>query len=170
MKKNLLIAALVLCANCLFAQAGSLTVVNHNSQCGVYFTMAAVAATEGDPSPCDIIGTTYYLCPSGGACSSITWANPAAFHVAPTFSYETTFISIWGMTITTDFTWTDVSFQWQCPDPCSGAGGDMAETALGPMCTTGGSTWSGTLCTSGTSTWSSSLPGTPMSNVTIDFN
>ncbi|MBX2907574.1 MAG: hypothetical protein KF744_16130 [Taibaiella sp.] len=121
MKKTLnIILLLVLISSKADSQV--LTIRNLNNLCTVFVTLHAIDfdPTWGNDMPCDIISNTITVPPG-----TVSWPNLATFaSPGPGFSSFTTPVPGTYFTTTTQFEWTDASYQWQCPSPCVGNGGD----------------------------------------------
>ena len=145
------------------AQVGSLTLVN-TSTCDVYLSMSAKDAAAGDGTPCDL-QSCWVVVPAG---TTLSFTSPYDFATSPLagFCSETVPVPISFWTTTIDFIWTDVSFQYGCPE-CSG--GDRMTDATIPVAAT---------CYGAPAVYAGPCghlarwlpdPGTLMTNVTIKF-
>jgi len=145
------------------AQVGSLRLVN-TSTCDVYLSMSATDIGAGDPFPCNI-QSCWVVVPAG---TTLFFATPYDFATSPLAGFCSLFvnpgIAYWLTTST--FLWTDVSFQYGCPD-CSG-GSRMTDASIVPAstCYAAPAVYAGPC--SHLANW---LPdaGSLMTNVTIKF-
>ena len=170
MKKTILFFSLLLLGAGAYAQSGSLTINNRSKGCTLYVNMWAVDPTTGNGSGCDLAGCLFILPPPPALTSTMTWSSAGAYGLTG-FCGEATPVPVayWYGAITT-FQWTDIQFQYNCPDmPCS-SGGALTEAPLVPLslsCRNAPTTFAG-YCGQ-TAQWVSSTPGMPMSDITVNF-
>jgi hypothetical protein len=163
MKILFIISMLIVVGDCIYAQSGALTINNQQNPCGVHVLLYAKDASSTPAAGyCDIATKTLYV----PAYTTLVYTS--------VWNYETTtgWLSIPSGSVslsTTDFTWTDATFQFNCPLP------------LPPGCSDGGSTISndntGLSCANRPSTWSawcrnasfSPTPSSALDDVTISF-
>ena len=144
MRKQLLIAAVLLLSSGAYAQSGALTINNTNPICTVYVSVIGIAPMEGDGAPCSLTSVSIMLGPGQTA----RWNSISDFATGvpgtPTpviggFTPAPSPILPAAWPAVTDFIYTDAKFQFQCPPtsipPCSDGGGEVSVPALGlPSC------------------------------------
>lgn len=165
--KKLLFVAIALMSG-YFAQAqGGLTIDNRNDPCGVY---VKVFALDGSMSPaasaCDIATKNLYVAAYSALSYATVWAYQSSVGWATIPSPPG---AVSGST--SGFTWTDATFQFDCPASvilagCTDAGGTISHSmVIGASCQSAPDTWSG-ICRGASF---SPAPAMPLDDVTITF-
>lgn len=141
-----------------FRQAASLCIDNTQDPCDVHIIMQAMAPLEGYPV-CSISASFTVPAYGGGAGSAFCWGSYYDFQTSIGWAGPV------GLTLPEglkDFNWTDVEFQFQCPNwvllsGCTDAGGAMSDrlAPVGGGCETQFMHWS-YLCRNGQ--WFDALP------------
>jgi len=130
--------ALLATSSGAFAQTGSLTINNHTGTlldpvpCKFYPGMEAVSVSLLDPTACDLGANT----PTVLANTYPSWLSVYAFSVGAGsvgWTYEASappVITPTAWSTVTDFIWTDVGFQYQCPAKCTSGTGTLSTVSF----------------------------------------